>query len=254
MIRTKEDMSGWVMSEHGIPDSRLTVICQVEDYVAPNGRRTAQWLCKCSCSESKNIIVRGSNIKHGKTKSCGCMSKEARFTKKYNTYDYSKEYGVGFCSNTGSEFYFDWEDFDKIKEYTWYEHVSNNGLYHAVETNDTNNNKLMRMSQLIKGNGYDHKNRNPLDNRKENLRKATAQENAINRTKQKNNTSGFTGVFWHKQSNKWRARIKVNGKEIHIGSFVNKNDAIIARLKAEMKYFGIEFAPQRNLFADYNII
>lgn len=252
MVRTKEDMTGWIMNEHGVKDSRLTVIHQVDDYVAPDGRRAAQWLCKCSCEEGNYIIAIGSKIKHGKVKSCGCMSKEARFTNKLNEYDYSREYGVGFCSNTKSEFYFDWEDFDKIKDFSWYEHVI--GSYHVLKAYDNNTNKKICMAQLIKGYYCDHKNRNPLDNRKENLRDATAQENARNRTRQSNNTSGFVGVSWHKQSQRWTAYIKVNGENIYLGRFANKDDAIIARLNAEVKYFGTEFAPQRHLFTEYNIL
>ena len=37
LVKVKEDMSGWIMSEHGVPDSRLKVIKQVEDYVYPSG-------------------------------------------------------------------------------------------------------------------------------------------------------------------------------------------------------------------------
>lgn len=47
--------------------------------------------------------------------------------------------------------------------------------------------------------------------------------------------------------------IKIKGKQKHLGYFANKNDAVIARLKAEAKYFG-EFAPQRHLFEEYNIV
>lgn len=251
MVQTKEDMTGWVMKEHGVEDSRLTVVRQVDDYIAPNGRGTAQWLCKCNCNENNYIVAIGSKVKHGKIKSCGCLSKETQFKNKHNEYDYSKEYGVGFCTNTRSEFYFDWEDFDKIKDYSWYEHTI--GSYHAVKTYDHKTNRKICMAQLIKGHYCDHKNRNPLDNRKENLRYATAQENSRNRTKQNNNTSGFVGVSWHKQSNKWRSRIKINGCDIHLGSFINKRDAIITRLNAEAKYFGIEFAPQRHLFNEFDI-
>ena len=246
MVRIKEDMTGWVMSEHGISDSRLTVIRQVDDYVSQNGRKTAQWLCKCSCSKDSYIVAIGSKIKHGKVKSCGCLSEESRFINKYNQYDYSKEYGIGFCNNTNTEFYFDWEDFDKIKNYSWYEYVSNNGTYHSVRAYDSNTHKKIIMSQLIIGHNCDHENRNPLDNRKENLRRATAQENARNRSIQRNNTSGFIGVSWHKRINKWVSRIKIDSKLVQLGSFTNKNDAIISRLKAELKYFGAEFAPQRH--------
>ena len=51
----------------------------------------------------------------------------------------------------------------------------------------------------------------------------------------------------------YRAYITVNKKWIHLGIFNNLEEAIIVRLKAELKYFGIDFAPQRHLFEKYNI-
>ena len=52
MVKVRENMTGWVMSEHGVPDSRLTVIQQTEDYIRPDGRHEARWLCECSCKEN----------------------------------------------------------------------------------------------------------------------------------------------------------------------------------------------------------
>jgi predicted component of type VI protein secretion system len=100
---------------------------------------------------------------------------------------------------------------------------------------------------------HDHADRNELNNRKYNLRPATTQENARNHNRQKNNTSGVIGVGWLVQQNKWRAYIYIDKKHIGLGTFDNKNDAIIARLKAEQKYFG-EFAPQKRLYEQYGII
>ena len=59
------------------------------------------------------IVVGGDNLKSGSTKSCGCLAKEIRskIHKKYNQYDLSGEYGIGWTSNTNEEFYFDLEDF-----------------------------------------------------------------------------------------------------------------------------------------------
>lgn len=68
------DMTGWVMSEHGINDSRITVLKRVEDYISPKGYRVTQWECKCECG---NIFVTsGNNLRDGTTKSCGCLQKE----------------------------------------------------------------------------------------------------------------------------------------------------------------------------------
>ena len=242
-------MTGWIMSEHGVPDSKLTVVEQVEDYVSQNGGRKAQWLCECSCS-NKTIHI-GSDIKRGKVKSCGCLS--TAFIKKTNEYDLSGEYGIGYCSNTGSPFYFDLEDYNKIKDYCWHEDIDWSG-HHTVRTRmkTIDGPKNIRMHVFLGYKLYDHIDRNPLNNRKDNLRPATATENARNRSKQNNNTSGFIGVCLSKNKSKWKASIMIDGKTIYLGTFVDKNDAIKARLEAESKYFK-EFAPQRHLFEEYGI-
>ena len=75
MIKVKEDITGWVMSEHGVPESKLTVIEQTEDYVSPSGQREARWLCQCSCG-SNPVAIRQNALKYGRTLSCGCIQKE----------------------------------------------------------------------------------------------------------------------------------------------------------------------------------
>ena len=75
MVKVKVDMSGWVMKDHGVPDSRLTVIEQAEDYISKSGKHYAQWLCSCSCN-NKKLIARSDSIINGGTKSCGCLEKE----------------------------------------------------------------------------------------------------------------------------------------------------------------------------------
>lgn len=256
MIKVKEDMTGWIMKEHGVPDSRWTVIKRVEDIISPNGESHAMWLCECSCNKHTIRAVRGKDLRSGNSKSCGCISAEkaALLNKKDNLYDLrSHDYGVGWTTNTNREFYFDLEDFDKIKDYTWYEYVTYN-RYHSVQAHVPNTKTAIIMHWLIAGKHYDHKDRNPFNNRKENLRPASAAENARNASIPKNNTSGFIGVHWDKRHNFWVAQIGYNNKRIKIGTFVNKKDAIIARLKAELKYFGKEFSPQRHLFKEYGVI
>ena len=174
-----------------------------------------------------------------------------RASMELNNYDYSHEYGVGYCRNTGTEFYFDWKDYDLIKDYCWNEHIKTNG-YHALEAYDSSTKCSITMAKLLGYRWHDHENRDPLDNRRDNLRPATPKENSRNKSKQKNNVSGITGVGYKKDNNLWRARITYNGNQIHIGYFNNKHDAIIARLNAEKQYFG-EFSPQRHLFEQYGI-
>ena len=71
-----------------------------------------------------------------------------------------------------------------------------------------------------------------------NLRKCSRLENAKNKSKFKNNTTGHTGVYLEKGTGSWRAMIYVNKENIYLGSFTKKEDAIEARKEAEIKYFG----------------
>ena len=251
MVKVRNDLTGQIFN-------RLTVLYQSEDHVDKNGRHYAQWLCECSCDEHKQIIVRSSSLVSGNTQSCGCLHTEGlirigKNNKKTNEYDLSGEYGIGYCSNTGNEFYFDLEDYEKIKDYCWNEHILKGG-YHTLEARDGDTKQLIRMQWLICGKNYDHINRNSLDNRKCNLRPASKNENNQNHKLFNTNTSGFSGVHFVERTGKWCARITVNNKRKHLGYFINKYDAVVARLKAELKYYGINFAPQRHLFKEYNII
>ena len=248
-------MTGWVMKEHGFPDSRITVIKQVEDYISPQGIHSSQWLCECSCEDHTQLIIKGNSLSSGHTQSCGCIQREfallGKQFKKYNQYDLSGEYGIGWTSNTNKEFYFDLEDYDKIKDYCWYENINKNG-YCTLRSTNNETGKYIIMAWLIKGKRYDHKDHNPLNNRKCNLRPATSQENNRNKGKSKNNTSDVAGVYWDNQKNKWKATIWINYKNKYLGRYLDKDDAIRARLKAEAKYYG-EFAPQQHLYEQYGI-
>lgn len=82
----------------------------------------------------------------------------------------------------------------------------------------------------------DHINHDRTDNRWVNLREATRSENHRNESLSKNNTSGFTGVYWNKQNDKWAAKVKVCGATINLGIFTKIEDAVEARKAANIKY------------------
>jgi hypothetical protein len=245
MVKVREDLTGRVFG-------RLTVLEQAEDYIDPKSNKpVARWLCECSCEEHKVLIVRGNALRTGHTTSCGCYNKERSFeaNKKYNKYDLSGEYGIGWTTNTNREFYFDLEDYDKIKDYCWCEYLVQK-RYSTLRTNKDG--KYINMHQLLGFKNYDHIDRNELNNRKNNLRECTERQNHMNRSLNRNNTSGVSGVAWDKSNSCWRAQIGINKKYIKLGSFIEKRDAIICRLKAEVEYYG-EFAPQKHLFEEYGI-
>lgn len=82
----------------------------------------------------------------------------------------------------------------------------------------------------------DHINHNRSDNRWENLRSADQLVNMKNKSKYKNNSSGFTGVRWNEDRCKWQAAIARDGKNKHLGLFENLSDAVLARVTKEEEY------------------
>lgn len=63
------DMTGWIMKEHGIPDSRWTILNKL-----PIKHNSNDWLAKCECGTIKE--VNGRNVRAGKSKSCGCLRED----------------------------------------------------------------------------------------------------------------------------------------------------------------------------------
>ena len=82
----------------------------------------------------------------------------------------------------------------------------------------------------------DHINGNKKDNRLENLRAVSSGENARNQKIPKNNTSGAIGVSFYKKGQYYQASIQINGKSKYLGVFKNKEEAIAARVAANIKY------------------
>lgn len=195
--------------------------------------------CLCDCGNRKTI--RKSDIMKG-TKSCGCWARlrASKLNKKYNTWEFIDDIAIGRTNNQDIEFIIDKEDYDKCKDICWYadydNHVKN---YYIRGTKDKRHFALSHFI-LDKDSTYiiDHKNHNTTDNRKENLRLVTSSHNAMNRVRRKDNTSGVTGVRWHKATQKWQADICVDSKHIYLGVFSDKNQAIKVRKEAENKYFG----------------
>lgn len=135
----------------------------------------------------------------------------------------------------GIKFIIDPEDFEKIKNKSFrlnkYGYVrSNEQQYlHRIIMNPPDDKVV------------DHINGNKLDNRKSNLRVCTNQENTMNRGKNKNNSSGYKGVYFNKQNQKFRAEIWIDRKKKFLGHFDNPEDGHEAYKKAAVKLHG-EFA------------
>lgn len=86
-------------------------------------------------------------------------------------------------------------------------------------------------------NEIDHKDGNKSNNRILNLRDVTPKTNSENKLKvYQNSKSGIRGVSWHEKDQKWRVRIRVNGKLLHIGNFTDITEAEHAAIAAKRKY------------------
>lgn len=82
----------------------------------------------------------------------------------------------------------------------------------------------------------DHVNGVKAANRISNLRVVTNQENLRNQQMRRNNTSGVTGVYWHKGNGAWKAQIMVSGKYLHLGYFDSLEEATGVRSEAAKRY------------------
>lgn len=92
----------------------------------------------------------------------------------------------------------------------------------------------------------DHINQIKDDDRIANLRLATKSQNMLNTGLRTTNTSGHKGVYYYNsRSTPWWAYIDCSHKRISLGYFCTKEEAIEARRKAELKFFG-EFSPHSN--------
>lgn len=135
----------------------------------------------------------------------------------------------------GNFCYIDKTDYEKVVVGYWGKYKNSN--YFCSSFNGTKYWLHRYLMNASAGEYVDHINGNFDDYRKHNLRICNNAENNRNRGLQRNNTSGYPGVGWVKREQKWRARIKVDGKEKYLGLFDNIDDAINAKKEAEEKYF-----------------
>lgn len=84
----------------------------------------------------------------------------------------------------------------------------------------------------------DHKDGDGLNNRWSNLREATDSQNHMNQKLRINSTVGKKGICYDNRRRKWRARIKIEGKDIHLGYFIFLDEAVRARSDAANLYHG----------------
>lgn len=150
-------------------------------------------------------------------------------------------------------------DFDWLNGFNWFANEMSHGKYRVMR-NKTKSNPFIYMHRMVLGlsdtsKKIDHKDRNPLNNQRDNLRICNDRQNACNTTSAKNSTSKYLGVCLSRQEQKyktkkgwkiskseaWRATIFKDRKQIDLGRFKNEKDAARAYNEAAIIYHG-EFA------------
>lgn len=226
------------------------------------GKTAIMWLCECDCGTIRRVS--GAALGSGKSLSCGCIRKEMfqeyvsnieRVKNDFFEVD-DETMGCYVRSRNREIFYFDRVDYDKVKDNAWW--ISDKGYIYTQRNGSKKRSSIPfhRFILDIPDGIVDHIDRNPLNNKRNNLRIVSTKENGRNISVSYDNTSGFIGVCKtsRKSDNEceWRSRINVDGRE-YTKSFRTKHDAIVQRLSWELEFYGSEFAPQRHLFKEYGI-
>lgn len=160
---------------------------------------------------------------------------------KYFMEGYGEVYRVPLTKNKYA--IIDIEDYDIVSQHKWYASFASHALYYASTNIRVDNKKtIMVMHRFIMGARHgqviDHINGNSLDNRRCNLRECAQSDNVKNTRIPTTNKSGLKGAHWDKRSRKWIARIAVDGKQIHLGTFSTPQEAHEAYCAAALKYHG----------------
>lgn len=137
------------------------------------------------------------------------------------------------------------EDFDLLDQFKWLAIRRGYTFYAARMIGPKGNRSTILMHRVVMrcglGEEVDHRNRDGLNNTRENLRMATRSENMRNSRRRKDNVSGFKGVSFHRSTRKWQAHIMLNQKSIYLGIFTTPEEAHLAYCQAAESMHG-EFA------------
>ncbi len=125
------------------------------------------------------------------------------------------------------------EDFEYLNQFKWHP-VKRNHTFYVARSAKINNKdtQIMMHREILKltdSSIYtDHRDRNGLNNQKNNLRKCIPKQNNMNRCADKKSTSQYKGVSWSKEKQKWQSHICNESKRKHIGYFDNEKDAALS--------------------------
>jgi hypothetical protein len=130
------------------------------------------------------------------------------------------------------------DDYNELSKYKWQYTTFTGHEYARRAVNYTSQNMHRFIMNPPNGMEVDHINGNGLDNRRCNLRICTPTQNQWNSKTPITNTSGYKCVIWEPKLNKWRVRIRKDGKRYTIGYYKNIEDAHKAQVEYSIKLHG----------------
>lgn len=168
-----------------------------------------RYIYECRCLQCGTISYKT----EGELQSC-CSGRCQHCPPDYN-FSFHGSYAEGILPD-GTVFFVDTELVDAVNKHHW----RRNSQGYIVSTDNKHKLLLHRMALGLDNDDaqiVDHLSRNKLDCRRENLRIVTAQQNSMNKSISRNNTTGYVGVTFHKRKQLFSAKIVLNNRAIYLG-------------------------------------
>lgn len=209
----------------GAKFGRLTVISVADK----TSSRKYRWNCICECGVE--VIVFGTNLRTGKTQSCGCLRDEVvKVASVTHGKRYTPEYSVwcgmkARCYDEKNEKFYTYGARGVVLSEEWV-----NNFQKFYDDMGPRPGKGFTIERVDVNLGYSKENC---------IWVKDGSMQAFNQTKKVNNTSGRTNVYWRENRQHWFVAIYKNGKRYGFGSYKNFDDAVKAAEFAELEVYGV---------------
>lgn len=221
-------------------------------------KRRNYWRVQCKCGRESMLPTATLTGRHSRRcRSCAMRLVHARNatgshrrSKKINAC-VLKAKTAHITLKGGTEVVIDREDYDRVRDYNWF--LTGVSKY-AAAWQGKNKPRLLLHYVIMNHSHEDsdkivrHRNGNVLDCRKVNLEIVSMSEGLHQAARKRaNNTSGYIGVTWNKQHDRWQSKITVDYKQVWLGLYDDPRQAARAYDQAKTKYFGAKAPTNKSL-------